>query len=86
MRKIICKEEFILHLFSLVALSSSGSATISILGWNCKVKLLIFFLSIYILYCFLYLVVVKEVYADLHDAREDHQDGGGDEEVVDVVK
>ena len=38
------------------------------------------------LFCFLYLVVVQEVDADLHDAREDHQDGGADEEIVDVVK
>ena len=36
--------------------------------------------------CLLYLVVVEEVYKNLHDAREDHQDGGGDEEGVDVVK
>ena len=47
--------------------------------------MLIFLLSID-LCCLLYLVVVKEVQVDLHDAREDHQDGGGDEEGVDVVK
>ena len=36
--------------------------------------------------CLLYLVVVEVVYADLHDAREDYQYGGGDEEGVDVIK
>ena len=36
--------------------------------------------------CLLYLVVVEVVYADLHDAREDYQYGGGDEEGVNVVK
>ena len=40
---------------------------------------------IYYLCCLLYFVVVEEVHADLHDAREDHQNGGGDKEGVDVV-
>ena len=34
----------------------------------------------------IYLIVVEEVREYLHDTREDHQDGGGDEEGVDVVK
>ena len=34
----------------------------------------------------IYLVVVEKIHADFHDAREDYQDGGGDEEGVDVVK
>ena len=34
----------------------------------------------------LYLDVVEEVHDDLHDAREDHEEGGSDEEGVDVVK
>ena len=34
----------------------------------------------------MYLVVVEEVHEYLHDTREDHQDGRGDEEGVDVVK
>ena len=38
------------------------------------------------LYCPLYLVVVEEVHAHFHNAREDHKDGGGDEEGVNVVK
>ena len=38
------------------------------------------------IFCLLYLIVVKEVHEYLHDAREDHQDGRGDEEGVDVVK
>ena len=32
------------------------------------------------------LVVVEEVHDDLHDAREDHQAGAGDEKDVDIVK
>ena len=36
--------------------------------------------------CLLYLVVVQKVHAELHDAREDHHTGAGDEEEVDVVK
>ena len=34
----------------------------------------------------LYLIVVEEVREYLHDTREDHQNSGGDEEGVDVVK
>ena len=33
-----------------------------------------------------YLVVVKKVHEDLHDAGEGHQAGAGDEEDIDVVK
>ena len=35
---------------------------------------------------YVYLVVVDKVHQDLHDTREDHQTGAGDEEDVDVVK
>ena len=35
---------------------------------------------------FQYLVVVEEEHEALHDAREDHQAGAGDQEGVDVVK
>ena len=33
-----------------------------------------------------YLVVVEKVHEDLHDAREDHHAGAGDDEGVDVIK
>ena len=33
-----------------------------------------------------YLVVVEVVHEDLHDTRDDHHAGAGDEEGVDVVK
>ena len=36
--------------------------------------------------CILYLVVVEEVYKDLHDAGEDHHTSAADEKDVDVVK
>ena len=33
-----------------------------------------------------YLVVVEVVHEDLHDTRDDHHAGAGDQEPVDVVK
>ena len=47
------------------------------------------FFYIFLFICVIFhLIVVEEVHEDFHDAREDHQDGwgGGDKEVVDVVK
>ena len=69
------------------SLSSSGSATISFLGWNCKSRVIFCYCQCIVGICWhIYLVVVEEVHKYLHDTREDHQDGRGDEEDVDVVK
>ena len=75
---------YFLPLSLIFLLSSSGSATISFLGWNWKIRL------IFLFYCqwiyLLYLLVVEEVHEDLHDARKDQHAGADDQEVVDVVK
>ena len=55
------------------------------LFWDGTAKFFYCQCIMYYLCCLLYLVVVEEVHADLHDAREDHQNGGGDKEGVDVV-
>ena len=47
---------------------------------------LCFFIYFYLSGVIFHLIVVEEVHEDFHDAREDHQDGGGDKEVVNVVK
>ena len=45
------------------------------------------FFYIFLFICVIFhLIVVEEVHEDFHEAREDHQDGQGDEEGVDVVK
>ena len=81
----LCFYQYFLSLpLSLLFLlsSSSCSATISILGWNCKIKLIILLYYLWLPY----LVVVEEVHEDFHDAWDDHQYGGCNEEGVDVVK
>ena len=76
----------------LYLLSCSDSTTISLLGWNCKIRSRITFGTVMVIWsmkylrCLLYLVIVEVVHADLHNAWENHQDGGGDQEGVDVVK
>ena len=52
-------------------------------GMELQIKVDILLLTIF---CLLYLIVVEEVHEYLHDAREDHQYSGADEEGVDVVK
>ena len=70
-------------------LSSSCSATISFLGWNCKIMLSILRITIHVIYKWiikLYLDIVDEVQEDLHNAGEDHQACAGDKKDVDVFK